>query len=106
MSQHAVEEALGRLITDSEFRRLFYMDPAATCQRESLDLTAREMDALVALNASRLQAMARVLDTRIVRATVGGTHYWGSWARGSHGPTVRRSSVRAVSIAGLTRGPK
>ena len=106
MSQQAVEETLGRLITDSAFRRLFYMDPAATCRRESLDLTAREIDALVALSASRLQAVARVLDARIVRATVGGVHYWSRWTRSSHGTPTRRRFARTVSRTRLTRGSK
>ncbi len=105
MSQHAVEETLGRLITDSEFRRSFYMDAAAACRRESLDLTAREIEALMALNASRLQTVARGLDARIVRATVGGTHYWSRGAVSSHGAPPHRRSMRAVA-AGWTRGPK
>ncbi len=80
MSQRAVEGTLGRLITDSEFRRVFFADPAATCVRESLDLTTRELEALLALDQSRLQAFAKVLDARIVRAAIGGSHYWANWA--------------------------
>ena len=106
MSQEAVEETLGRLITDSAFRRLFYMDPAATCRRESLELTAREIDALVALDAARLQTVARVLDARIVRATVGGPHYWSKWVCGAHGVPARRRLARAVSRAALPRPAK
>lgn len=83
MSQRAVEGTLGRLITDSEFRRGFYADPAATCVHESLDLTTRELEALMALDQSRLQTFARVLDARIVRASVGGAHYWNGWASGA-----------------------
>jgi hypothetical protein len=82
MSQRTVEGTLGRLITDSEFRRGFYADPATTCLRESLDLTTRELEALMALDQSRLQTFARVLDGRIVRAAVGGVHYWSGWASG------------------------
>ena len=88
MSQQAVEETLGRLITDSEFRRVFHMDPAATCQRESLDLTTCEIEALAALNTASLQAVARLLDPRIVRATMGGTHRW-RWARSSYDGPAR-----------------
>jgi len=106
MSQQAVEETLGRLITDSAFRRLFYMNPAAACRRESLDLTTREIEALAALNAARLQAVARVLDARIVRATVGGAHYWSRWVRSSHGGPAHRRFARAGSRAGLTRGAR
>ncbi len=106
MRRHAVEEALGRLITDSDFRRLFYMDPVATCRRESLDLSAHEIEALVALNPSRLQAFARVLDARIVRATVGSAHYWSRWASSASGARERRRVAQAISPAGLTRGAK
>jgi hypothetical protein len=84
MSQQAVEGTLGRLITDSEFRRGFYADPAATCLRESLDLTTRELEALMALGQTRLQAFAKGIDARIVRAALGGgAHYWSSWAGAS-----------------------
>ena len=83
MSQRTVERTLGRLVTDSEFRRGFYADPAETCVRESLDLTTREIEALMALDQSRLRAFAKALDARIVRAAVGGAHYWSGWARGA-----------------------
>lgn len=83
MSQQAVEGTLGRLITDSEFRRCFYTDPAATCLRESLDLTTRELEALMALGPTRLQEFAKGIDARIVRAALGGAHYWSSWAGAS-----------------------
>jgi len=90
MSQRAVEGTLGRLVTDSEFRHGFYADPAETCLRESLDLTTQELEALTALDPSRLQAFAKGLDARIVRAAVGGAHYWSDWAsagRGIHAPS-------------------
>lgn len=85
MSQRTVERTLGRLVTDSEFRQGFYADPAETCRRESLDLTTRELDALMGLDQTRLQAFAKELDARIVRAAVGGAHYWSDWASGGRG---------------------
>ncbi len=107
MSQRVVEGTLGRLITDSEFRRGFYADPAATCLREALDLTTRELQALVALDQARLQAFAKALDARIVRATVGGSHYWSGWA-GQH-RAVERTKIASGGPAPrpkLARGAK
>ena len=89
MSQQAVEGTLGRLMTDSQFRRCFYADPAATCRQESLDLTTRELEALMQLDESRLQAFAKALDARIVRAALGGVHYWSGWANHTHGSRER-----------------
>jgi hypothetical protein len=80
MSQLVVERLLGRLMTDGEFRRGFYANPSATCVRESLDVTSRELEALLTLGQSRLQAFAKELDTRIVRAPLGGARYWSGWA--------------------------
>ena len=103
MSQRTVEGTLGRLITDSEFRRVFYADPAETCVRESLDLTARELEALMGLDQSQLQAFAKGLDARIVRATVGGTHYWSYWASGARG-LRERTKLGGGSSRRLARG--
>ena len=89
MSQRAVEGILGRLITDSEFRRGFYADPAAMCVREALDLTTRELEALMTLDQSRLRTFASVLDARIVRAAVGGAHYWSGWMNSASHPRER-----------------
>ena len=104
MSQRAVEITLGRLITDGAFRRTFYTDPAATCRRESLDLTTQELDALMALDRWRLQAFAKSLDARIVRAAVGCVHYWSTWASGAQGVRERNKLSRGKS--GLARGAK
>ncbi len=106
MSQRAVEGTLGRLITDSEFRRGFYADPAATCLRESLDLTTRELEALMALDQSRLQTFARVLDARIVRAAVGGAHYWSGWISGARGTRERSKLVSGAVKQRLARAAK
>ena len=74
MSQKAVESLVGRLLTDEEFRRRFYQEPAATCLQESVDVTAREIGAVLALEEAEVDAFARRLDLRIVRAAVGGIH--------------------------------
>lgn len=107
MSQRAVEGLLGRLITDREFRERFYADPAATCARESLDLTSRELDALLSLDRARLQAFARDLDARIVRAAVGGPRYWGNWAANTpHRSRERSKPAQPERKPRLARGGK
>ena len=104
MSQRTVEGTLGRLITDSEFRRGFYADPTEMCLRASLDLTTREIEALMALDQSRLQAFAKVLDARIVRAAVGGAHYWSDWASSARGLRERSKLGPGPSRTRLARG--
>jgi hypothetical protein len=93
MSQHAVEILLGRLITDEAFRHAFYADPTTVCARESLELTAGEIDALLALDCARLRVFAGALDERIVRAPIGGPYAW----RGADRPhaALRRSDAEA-----------
>jgi len=103
MSQQAVEGTLGRLITDSEFRRGFYADPAATCLRESLDLTTHELEALMVLGPTHLQAFAKQIDARIVRAALGGTHYWSSWAGASREPGKAGSGTTRQRVARLAK---
>ncbi len=68
MSQKAVESLLGRLLTDQAFRRRFYAEPAATCRAESLDVTGRELEAVLAVEEAHLIGFAGQLDPRIVRA--------------------------------------
>lgn len=103
MSQQAVEGTLGRLITDSEFRRAFYADPTATCRRDSLDLTTGELEALMALDRLRLHAFAKGLDARIVRAAMGGAHYWSKWASDAKGVRTRSKLGLAASKPRLVR---
>jgi hypothetical protein len=68
MSQKAVESILGRLITDAEFRGKFFEQPALICRDNGLDLTAVELDALLAIEPDLLTRMGLSLDSRIVRA--------------------------------------
>jgi len=70
MSQKAVEGLLGRLITDRGFRRHFYDEPVASCAQESLEVTPRELEALLRLNEMHIEELAKRLDPKIVRAGV------------------------------------
>ena len=71
MSQRAVEQLLGRVITDPEFRRRFYEDAAATCDAAGLQLTQRELEAVQATAEMAVRAFSAHLDPRIVRAALG-----------------------------------
>jgi hypothetical protein len=106
MSQPAVEQILGRLLTDAVFRRGFYVDPAGACHREALEVTPVELSALTALDPLRLQMFAKSLDARIVRAASGGAHYWSAWAAQRQTPhdkprTIRGQSRRRLAGKGL-----
>ena len=70
MSQKAVESLLGRLLTDPEFRRRFYEEPAASCRQEALDVTSREIEAILVVDEVQFEQFAKQLDPRIVRAAV------------------------------------
>jgi hypothetical protein len=70
MSQRAVENLLGRLLTDAEFRRRFFQEPAARCGQEILDVTGREIEAVLAVDEIHFAQFTKLLDLRIVRAAV------------------------------------
>jgi hypothetical protein len=70
MSQKAVEGLLGRLLTDPEFRHWFYEEPAVSCRQEALDVTSREIEAILAVDEVHFEEFAKHLDRRIVRAAV------------------------------------
>ena len=92
MSQRAVESLLGRLLTDGEFRRRFYQEPAATCLQESLDVSAREIGAVLGLDEEDVHAFARRMDARIVRAVVSGGYLNGETKRGQVGSAKVRAA--------------
>jgi hypothetical protein len=70
MSQRAVENLLGRLMTDSEFRRRFFEEPVGSCQQEMLDVSSREIEAVLVVDEIDFDQFAKQLDPRIVRAVV------------------------------------
>jgi predicted DNA-binding protein (UPF0251 family) len=70
MAQKAVETLLGRLLTDEDFRRRFFDEPLAVCRQEALEVTSRELEAILAVDEVRFAQFAKQLDARIVRATL------------------------------------
>lgn len=67
MSQKAVERAVGKLVTDVEFRRDFFKAPDAASLRAGLELSAEELDALRRIPPTALARLGDVMDARICR---------------------------------------
>jgi hypothetical protein len=65
MSQQAVEQIIGRAVTDVAFRQALIDNAAEACQ--GYDLTADELAALEALDQQSLVAFAGTLDERITK---------------------------------------
>jgi hypothetical protein len=67
MSQRAVEQILGKLLTDEEFRRRFFEDPHCACFRSGFELSPVELEAVMRTPRTPLAALSRRLDDRILR---------------------------------------
>jgi hypothetical protein len=67
MSQQAVEQTLGKLLTDESFRERFFTTPRETVWATGLRLSDIELAALSGLSRSALRAFSARLDARICR---------------------------------------
>jgi len=67
MSQRAVEQVLGKLLTDEEFRRRFFEDPHCACFHSGFELSPVELEAVMRTPRTPLAALSRRLDDRILR---------------------------------------
>ena len=73
MTQRNVERAVGRLITDEDFRARFKESPMAAVEQLVLggwELTPGEREAIAALEPEQLESLARRVDPRIRRASL------------------------------------
>jgi hypothetical protein len=73
MGQRSVEWLIGRLVTDEELRRRFVSEPRETIRLEQLrgiELTAAEVEALVASPAALWDRLAADLDPRLQKASL------------------------------------
>jgi predicted DNA-binding protein (UPF0278 family) len=71
--QRSVEVLVGRLITDEEFRNAFRRDPRGTLKSASewgLELTASELQALVAADHRMWDRFAEEIDARLQKASL------------------------------------
>ncbi len=73
MSQCAVEQVLGKLLTDEEFRHQFFEDPHRVCFLFGLKLSPVELEAVMRIPRPTLAALSRRLDDRIRRLCVPAT---------------------------------
>jgi hypothetical protein len=77
VGQRSVEILIGRLMTDEELRRRFIAEPHETIRLEQLrglELTAAEVDALLASPMALWEALAAALDPRLQKASL--KHGW------------------------------
>jgi hypothetical protein len=71
--QRSVEVLVGRLITDEEFRSAFQRDPRGTLRAAAewgLELTASELQALVAADHGMWDRFAEEIDGRLQKASL------------------------------------
>jgi hypothetical protein len=93
MSQGDVEWTLGRLLTDSVFRRDFFDDPGGACLLLGLQLAPSEIDALLRIPRPALVALGGRLDDRICRVDgrrPGGSVREECWRSGAGAPVSGR----------------
>jgi nitrogen fixation uncharacterized protein len=73
VGQRSVEILIGRLVTDEELRRTFLADPyemLRLAQERGFELTAAEIDALLASPLSLWESLAAALDPRLQKASL------------------------------------
>jgi hypothetical protein len=70
MSQQAVEQTLGKLLTDESFRERFFTTPRETVWAAGLRLSDIELAALSGLSRSALRSFSARLDARICRLSL------------------------------------
>jgi hypothetical protein len=71
MTQRCVEQVIGRLATDEEYRHRFLHEPSVTLARvasEGLELNPCELRALAALDRTALERFAAIVDPRLQKA--------------------------------------
>jgi len=73
VSQNAVEQTLGKLATDEEFRARFFENPAAATWEAGLPLSPIELEALSGLSRAAIERFSQSLDGRTRRLCLDGT---------------------------------
>ena len=70
MTQQAVERALGKLLTDENFRERFFESPEAASWEAGLALSPIELEALARVPRHALASLHDELDKRISRPSL------------------------------------
>ena len=87
MSQQAMEQALGKLVMDVQFRDAFFRDPLAASLAAGLQLTDRERSELGRVRPGALAAFQRYLGGKQIGN-------WTEQATAWHMPDRRRHDSR------------
>ena len=64
MSRQAMEQALGKLVMDVEFRRAFFHDPTAASEAAGIELSEHERTVLGRIRPGALAAFQQYLDRK------------------------------------------
>src|SRR5262245_59319329 len=107
MTHRNVEILIGKLATDAALGRRFANDPAAVLnelERQGLELTAVEIDALSSTDVAAIQTITRALDRRIRKAALGPNtteenHMYPSTVHGDTSRGERMIAANGVEIA-------
>ena len=70
MTQQAVERALGKLLTDENFREQFFASPELACWEAGFALSPVELEALSRVSNEALTQLSEALDKRISRPSL------------------------------------
>jgi hypothetical protein len=70
VTQQAVERVLGKLLTDENFRELFFAGPELACWEAGFALSPVELEALSRLSHETLAQLCEALDNRIIRPSL------------------------------------
>jgi hypothetical protein len=73
MGQRSIEILIGRLVTDEELRRQFVAEPQQTIrllQERGLELTAAEVEALLASPIELWELLSTAFDARLQKASL------------------------------------
>ncbi len=68
MSRTAVEQVIGKLLIDAEFRKAAAANPAEALA--AFDLTTEEREALTQIDAARVEAAAGELEQRVSKVLI------------------------------------
>lgn len=75
MSQHTVEQVIGRLVTDEAFRRRFAADPSATLDGVlgcGCKLNPCERRALLDIDLRSIEKLSEAVDPRLLKVDLSG----------------------------------
>jgi hypothetical protein len=70
VTQQAVERALGKLLTDENFRERFFENPEAASWEAGISRSPTELDALSRVSRQALDVLSEDLDKRISRPSL------------------------------------